>query len=139
MHNSNCRNVQKHHIGEFYPLWVCLSDSFQNRGFYWQNKTINAVQVSNGMLQKYFCIKDLCLWIKDIHRKNLQAGNCAKECQINWEKPWEVKDNSHKLLKKQRKKVQSIDFFLTNLGSHPYSAQRHCCRTNTTPRGGRFY
>ena len=131
--------MQKHHIGEFYPLWVCLSDFFQNRGFYWQNKTINAVQVSNGMLQKYFCIKVLCLWIKDIHRKNLQAGNCAKECQINWEKPWEVKDNSHKLLKKQRKKVQSIDFFLTNLGRCPYSAQRHCCRTDTTPRRGRFY
>ena len=31
------------------------------------------------------------------HRQNLQAGNCAKECQLNWAKSQEVKDNSYKL------------------------------------------
>ena len=43
-----------------------------------QNNKCNArVQVSDCMLWKYFCIKDLRLRVKDIHRKNLQAYNSA--------------------------------------------------------------
>ena len=46
-----------------------------------QNKKCNArIHATDGMLRKYSCIKDLCLRLKDIHRKNLSAGNCAKEC-----------------------------------------------------------
>ena len=44
--------------------------------------------------------KYLCRHAKDNqmnHGRNLQAGNCAKECQLNWEKPLEVKDNTYKL------------------------------------------
>ena len=63
-----------------------------------QNKNCNAtVQISDGMLRKHFCIKDLCLYFKNNRRKNLQADNCAKECQLNREKPGGVKDNSYKL------------------------------------------
>ena len=36
----------------------------------------------------YLCLCDSC-------RKLLQAGNCAKECQLNRAKPQEVKDNSY--------------------------------------------
>ena len=43
------------------------------------------------MLNNYFSVKDPCLHVKDNHRKNLEAGNCVNECQLNWEKPEEVK------------------------------------------------
>ena len=46
---------------------------------------------------KYFRIKYLFLGLKDIHRKKIQAGNCAKEWQLNQRKPQEVKINSYKL------------------------------------------
>ena len=52
------------------------------------------VQVRDGMLWKYLCVKNLYLFVKDIRRKNLQADFCAKECQLNWKKSREVKDNS---------------------------------------------
>ena len=39
-----------------------------------------------------------------LHRKNLQAGSCAKERQLNREKPREVEDNSSKRSKNQRQK-----------------------------------
>ena len=44
-----------------------------------QNNKCNArVQVSDGKLSRYYCTKGFC--VKDNHRKNLQASNCAKEC-----------------------------------------------------------
>ena len=47
------------------------------------NKCNVRVQVTDGMLRKYFWIKDFCVHIKDYHRKNLQTSNCAKESQLN--------------------------------------------------------
>ena len=92
------------------------------------------------MLWKYFCIKDNSLVIEEKHRKNLQAGNCVKECELIQAKPQEVKDNSYKLSKKTIVKVRSIaTFLLTHLGSHPESAQRQYCRTGTTLRGFIFF
>ena len=38
------------------------------------NKCNTRVQVSSGMVLKYFCIKDLCHRIKDVRRKNFKAG-----------------------------------------------------------------
>ena len=61
---------------------VCVCVSFHRRGFSWLNKTINVmpeVQVSDGMLQKYFCVKYLCRHVLDNHNRNLQVVNCAKE------------------------------------------------------------
>ena len=42
---------------------------------------------------KCFYIKDLPVFIKDIHKMNIQGGSSAKECQLNREKPQLVKDN----------------------------------------------
>ena len=50
------------------------------------------------------CVKDLCLRVRDNHRKKLQAGNCAKECQLIRAKSRKVKDSSYKLLKKANHK-----------------------------------
>ena len=87
----------------------CLSVfiSFHRRTFSWLKKNNNcnaSVQVSDGMLYKYFCIKGFCLCVTDIHRKNLQGGHCAKECQLNREKPGEVKGKSYKLSNKSKGK-----------------------------------
>ena len=30
------------------------------------------------MLWKYFCIKDFHVYIRDVHKKTLQAGKCKK-------------------------------------------------------------
>ena len=49
---------------------------------------------------EYISISYLCLSVKDIHKKNLQAAKYAKECQLNQEKPREVKDSSYKFSKK---------------------------------------
>ena len=43
------------------------------------------------------------LCVKDIHRKKLQAGNCAKECQLNLAKPRKVKQLSKKPIVKSVK------------------------------------
>ena len=56
------------------------------------------------MMLKYFRIKYLFLGLKDSHRKKIQAGNCAKEWQLNQRKPQEVKINSYKLSKKNNGK-----------------------------------
>ena len=87
---------------------VCVFISF-HRNCFWLNKNkCNAwVQVSDGMLRKYLCIKYLlikyfCRHVIGNHRRNLQGGNCAKECQLSRAKPREVKDNSYKLSKNQR-------------------------------------
>ena len=70
---------------------------FHRKGFSWLNKTINVmseVQVRDGMLRKYFCVKNLCHHVIDNHSRDLQTSNCAKKCQINQVEPREVKDNS---------------------------------------------
>ena len=96
---------------------VCVCISFQRKSFSWMNKTIkfNARdQVSDGMLQKYICIKYLYLRVKENHKKNLQAGNCAKECQLNWENRRKVKNNSYKLSKEQTIKKRQYIFLHTH-------------------------
>ena len=65
------------------------------------------------MLLKYFCIKDLCLRVKDNHRKNLQASNCAKECQLNWGKSRQIMTNLSNILKEPTVKAQYTSFTLT--------------------------
>ena len=65
--------------------------------FSWLNKTINTgpeVQVSNGMLRKYFCVTYLYPQVIDNHSMDLQASNWAKEYQFNRAEPRELKDNS---------------------------------------------
>ena len=47
-----------------------------------RNKCNPRIQVSNGTLWKYFCIKVICFCVKDNHRNNLQASNCGKEYQL---------------------------------------------------------
>ena len=42
------------------------------------NKCKARVEFSDDILSKDFCIKDLCLFIKDNHRRSLQAGNCKR-------------------------------------------------------------
>ena len=84
-------------------LCVCIYVCFLTE----QNNKCNVrVQVNDGMLWKYFCINYLCLRIKDNHRKNLQASNYAKECQLNRAKPREVKDNSYRLSKTNAKSAK---------------------------------
>ena len=69
------------------------------------------------------------------HKKNFQAGNCSKECQLNRAKPRELKDISYKLSKNPTvKKRENISFLHTKLGSRPDSAHR----TNATLRGVTF-
>ena len=81
------------------------------------------VQVSDGMLRKYFRVKYLCRHVIDNHSRNLQAGNCAKECQLNHAKPQEIKDNSYILSKTPTVKARSIaTLFFANLGSRPNPA-----------------
>ena len=62
------------------------------------------VQVSDAMLRKYFCFKYLCRHVIDNHSRNLRAGNCTKECQLNRAEPGESKENSYKRSKNQRSK-----------------------------------
>ena len=59
------------------------------------------------MMWKYFCIKYLCPRAKDNHRKNLQAMNFAKKCQLNRAKPQKVKDNSYELSETSGKKREA--------------------------------
>ena len=55
-------------------------------------------QVSDDMLRKYFCVKNLCRHVISDH----QAGNSAKVCQLKRQKPREVKDNSYKLYRNKQ-------------------------------------
>ena len=72
------------------------------------------------------------------HHSELQAENCAIECQLDWEKPQEVKDNSYKLSKKPPVKPRSIaTLLLTNLGSRSNAAQgQKLSYCNYTERDG---
>ena len=84
---------------------VCILISFHHKDFSWRNKIIRCiarVQVSNNILWKYFCTKDLHLCLKGVHKKGLQAGNCANKFKLNLSKPRQVKGNSHKLSKNQQ-------------------------------------
>ena len=75
---------------------VCVFISFHRKGFSWLNKTLNVVpevQVRDYMLRKYFCVKYFCRQIIDNHSRDLQANNCANDCQSNWAEPREVKNN----------------------------------------------
>ena len=64
------------------PDWTKTSDKCNARD-----------QVSDGMLRKYFCVKNLYCHAIGNHSRDLQASNCAKECQLNSAEPREVKDN----------------------------------------------
>ena len=65
------------------PDWTKTSDKCNARD-----------QVSDGMLRKYFCVKNLRQPHAIVnHSRDLQASNCAKECQLNLAEPREVKDN----------------------------------------------
>ena len=86
------------------------------------------------MLEKFFCANYLCCHIVDNHGRSLQASNCAKECQLSWVKPREVKDNSLKLSQKPMVKARSIaTFLLTNLGSRSAAVQGQILANLTTP------
>lgn len=69
-----------------------------------QNKYNARVQVNDVMLCKYFCIKDLCLHVKVIRRKNLQASNFVKEGKAKPGKATKNKKNSYKLSQKNNGK-----------------------------------
>ena len=56
-------------------------------------------QVSDGMLNKYFCVKYLCCHVINNRSRNFQGSNCEKECQLNRAEQREVKDSSYKLSK----------------------------------------
>ena len=60
------------------------------------------------MLWKYFYIKNLWLHAKEVYEKNLQACNCAKECQLNGVNSREVKDGSCKLSEKSNVKKRNF-------------------------------
>ena len=65
-------------------------------GFSSLNKAINVmteVQVSDGILRKYFCVKCFYCLVIYHHSRNLDSGNCAKECQLNRAEPRELKEN----------------------------------------------
>ena len=60
-----------------------------------QNNKCNARDhVSDVILRKYFCVKNLYSHVIDNHNKDLQTSNCTRQCQINRADPREVKDNS---------------------------------------------
>ena len=46
---------------------------------------MNRDQIRDALLEKYVCVKNLY--------RDLQTSNCAKESQLNWAEPREVKDN----------------------------------------------
>ena len=65
-------------------IYICVFISFRCKGFR-----------LNKMFSEFFCGKYLCHHDIDNHSRNLEAGNCAKECQSNRAKPREGKDNSY--------------------------------------------
>ena len=69
------------------------------------------------MLSKYFCVKYLYPHVEDIHRKNLQAGNCVGKCQLILAKPQQVKDK--KFFKNPTVKMRGA-----NLSSSTLTSQR---------------
>ena len=68
------------------------------------------VQVSDGMLRKYFCVKYFGRIVIDNHSRNPQANICAKGYQLNWVEAREVKCNSYKLSKAHGKSAK--DYYL---------------------------
>ena len=83
--------------------------------------------------------RNFVLSVKDIHKKNLQAAKYAKECQLNQEKPREVKDSSYKFSKKingKKLKAQITSFPLTS--GAVLVRQRQYCKTGTTSAQGQY-
>ena len=75
---------------------VCVFIYFNRKRIFLteQNNNCNArVQVNDGMLRKYFCMKKA---------GTLKLATVQKSVQLNGAKPREVKTNSYKLSKIQR-------------------------------------
>ena len=79
--------------------------SFHSKGLHLteQNNKCNARdQVSDVLQRKYFRVKNLCRHVINNHSRDLQARNCAKECQSNREEQREVKGTSDKFSRNQQ-------------------------------------
>ena len=79
--------------------------SFHSKGLHLteQNNKCNARdQVSDVLQRKYFRVKNLCRHVISNHSRDLQARNCAKECQSNREEQREVKGTSDKFSRNQQ-------------------------------------
>ena len=79
--------------------------SFHSKGLHLteQNDKCNARdQVSDVLQRKYFRVKNLCRHVINNHSRDLQARNCAKECQSNREEQREVKGTSDKFSRNQQ-------------------------------------
>ena len=75
-------------VGKGLHCWLRLLLTEQN------NKCNARDEASNSLLRKYFCVGLHYRHVIDNHRREFQASNCAKECQLNWAEPREVKQNS---------------------------------------------
>ena len=73
----------------FAPKWVfkpfddcvCVYVSFHRRGFSWlkqNNRCIARDQVSDVMLGKLLCFKNICCHVIDSYSRDLQTSNCAR-------------------------------------------------------------
>ena len=51
--------------------------------------------------------RTFCLNVKDNHRNNIQASNCAKECKLNWTDPREVRDKARRQSAKNRQRQRA--------------------------------
>ena len=75
-------------------MCMCAFISFHLIDFSWLNKTINVKpEVRSAMV----CWENYTVssrYVKDNHSGNVQAENCAKECQLKRTKPRWVKDNT---------------------------------------------
>ena len=98
-------------------MFVCIF--FHHKGLPLLNETVKCsarVQIGDGLLWKYFWIIEFHPLVECIHKKNLEAANCVKEChlsKINRRRKTEVKDNSYKLSEKPMLK-SAKHIFLTS-------------------------
>ena len=84
------------------------------------------------------CVSRTFICVKNIHKKNIQTGNFAKECQLKQAKPRQTMTTLLNFLKTNSKKTQStFPLFQINLESRPEIARRRL-RNCTTPRGVDF-
>ena len=88
-------------------LWF-LKLSIINKIMTFPNKIVTVSVLLAAALLLDFCCGSISVSrtftsiSKDIHKKNLQAGNYAKECQLNRARPRELEDKSYKISKSQR-------------------------------------
>ena len=126
----------------------CVCISFHRKGFSWLNKTINVMPefrsavvcwgnnsvstvIRNGKSGKSaflsvfyeYGIKYLCRCLVDNHCRDLQSGNCAKECQLNRRSHEKQKITLINFLKTNGKSRSIAAFLLTNLGNRSDAAQ----------------